>query len=143
VGHAELIGEKFDQVGWIVGRTLPLIKDENYHASLTKAAHTLRTKIDELGRKTPYGVPYEPKIWGAGWQIQRFGAEQVFLHQSFPDIFPTSYLLNALNFILGCHPGSNTTSFVSGHETSAGIRRCPARAGGAWFEQHPHGHQRL
>ena len=114
VGHAELIGEKFDRVGWIVGRTLALIKDESYHVLLTKAAHTLRTKIDELGRMTPYGVPYEPKIWGAGWQIQHFGAEQVFLHQSFPDVFPTSYLLNALDFILGCHPGSNTTSFVSG-----------------------------
>ena len=23
-------------------------------------------------------------------------------------------MLNALNFVLGCHPGSNTTSFVSG-----------------------------
>ena len=114
VKHTALIAEHFEIVGWLVGRTLPLIKNENYHATLTAAARTLRTQIDELGRKTPYGVPYEPKIWGAGWGIQRFGVEQVYLHQSFPDVFPTTYLLNALNFILGCHPGSNTASFVSG-----------------------------
>ena len=79
----------------------------------------MRAKIDEQGRKTPYGVPYEPAIWGAGWGIQRFGAEQVYLHQSFPEIFPTTYLLDSLNFILGCHPGSNTASFVSGVGTKS------------------------
>lgn len=114
VKNTALIAEHFEQVGWIVGRTLPLIKDEAYRTALTQAARTLRTKIEGQGRKTPYGVPYEPKIWGAGWGIQRFGAEQVYLHQSFPDIFTTTYLLDSLNFILGCHPGSNTASFVSG-----------------------------
>ena len=114
VQHTVLIAEHFEQVGWIVGRTLPLINDEAYRATLTQAARTLRVKIDEQGRKTPYGVPYEPAIWGAGWGIQRFGAEQVYLHQSFPEIFSTTYLLDSLNFVLGCHPGSNTTSFVSG-----------------------------
>ena len=28
-------------------------------------------------------------------------------------------MLNALNFVLGCHPGSNTTSFVSGVGTNS------------------------
>jgi hypothetical protein len=112
--HTALIAEHFDKVGWLVGRTLPLIMDDAYRTALTQAARKLRTKIDEQGRKTPYGVPYEPAIWGAGWGIQKFGAEQVYLHQAFPEIFPTTYLLDALNFILGCHPGSNTASFVSG-----------------------------
>jgi hypothetical protein len=114
VQHTALIAEHFEQVGWIAGRTLPLIKAEDYRAALTQAARILRAKIEEQCRKTPYGVPYEPAIWGAGWGIQRFGAEQVYLHQAFPEIFPTTYLLDSLNFILGCHPGSNTASFVSG-----------------------------
>jgi hypothetical protein len=114
VKNTALIAGHFEQVGWIVGRTLPLIKNEAYRSALTQAARILRTKVDEQGRMTPYGVPYEPKIWGAGWGIQHFGAEQVYLHQAFPEIFPTTYLLDSLNFILGCHPGSNTASFVSG-----------------------------
>jgi hypothetical protein len=83
-------------------------------AGLAAAARAYRAKVDERGRKTPYGMPYEPDIWGAGWGIQHFGVEQYFLHRAFPDIFPADYMLHALNFVLGCHPGENTASFASG-----------------------------
>ncbi len=73
-----------------------------------------RSKVDALAKETPYGVPYKPDIWGAGWNIQRFGWDQWMLHLSFPDLFPRTYALQALSFILGVHPGSNTASFVSG-----------------------------
>jgi hypothetical protein len=59
-------------------------------------------------------VPYRPSIWGAGWDIQRFGFEYYFLTAAYPDIFPKETVYNALNFVLGCHPGSNTASFASG-----------------------------
>jgi endoglucanase len=62
----------------------------------------------------PFGVPYRPLIWGAGWTIQRFGVEQHFLHCAFPEVVSAEYMLNALNFVLGDHPGSNTASFASG-----------------------------
>jgi endoglucanase len=42
------------------------------------------------------------------------GVEYYFLHEAFPDIFEPDLILCALNFILGCHPGSNTSSFASG-----------------------------
>jgi endoglucanase len=32
----------------------------------------------------------------------------------FPSLFPSEYAFNALNFVLGCHPGENSSSFVSG-----------------------------
>jgi hypothetical protein len=63
---------------------------------------------------TPFGVPYRPYIWGAGWDIQHFGREQYYLHRAFPDIVSADYMLNALNFVLGVHPGENTASFASG-----------------------------
>lgn len=112
--NVALITKQFPRVGWIAVRSLPLISDAEYRQKIETAARAYRQKIDELGQKTPYGVPYEPAIWGAGWQIQAFGAHQVLLHTALPDIFPNTYFLNALNFILGCHPGSNTASFVSG-----------------------------
>ncbi|MFL6208552.1 MAG: glycoside hydrolase family 9 protein [Pyrinomonadaceae bacterium] len=108
------ISQHIDRTGWLVGRTLPLINDQHYRDSIRAAVEAYRAVIDERGKKTPYGVPYEPDIWGAGWGIQRFGFEQYFLHAAFPDIFPTDYMLHALNFVLGCHPGSNTSSFASG-----------------------------
>ncbi len=114
VSHTEVIASAFKYIGWTVGRTLPLIQDQNYHDAILGAAKKYSAEIERLGKETPYGVPYEPEIWGAGWEIQRFGVEQYFLHTAMPDIFPDRYMLNALNFILGCHPGSNTASFVSG-----------------------------
>ena len=37
-----------------------------------------------------------------------------FLHRAYPEVFPLRLMLHALNFVLGCHPGANTASFVSG-----------------------------
>ena len=59
-------------------------------------------------------MPYEPDIWGAGWGIQNFGMKQYYFYTSFPEIFSTKYMLSALNFVLGAHPGVNTSSFASG-----------------------------
>lgn len=81
---------------------------------LRKAFAEYKTKLDQQSAQTPYGVPYQPSIWGAGWDIQRFGFEYYFLATAYPDIFPATTVYNALNFILGCHPGSNTASFASG-----------------------------
>jgi hypothetical protein len=72
------------------------------------------SKVTTTQAATPFGVPYRPHIWGAGWEIQRFGVEQYFLHRAFPDIVTPEYMLNALNFVLGVHPGENTASFASG-----------------------------
>jgi hypothetical protein len=108
------IAQNIDHVGWAMGRTIPLVKDEAYSKTLRDAVAAYRIKVDALAKETPYGVPYKPDIWGAGWLIQRFGWDQWMLHLSFPDLFPRTYALQALSFILGVHPGSNTASFVSG-----------------------------
>ena len=70
--------------------------------------------IQRQAAATPYGVPYQPSIWGAGWDIQSFGYQQYFLVSAYPDIFDINPMLSALNFVLGCHPGSNQASFASG-----------------------------
>lgn len=112
--HTNDIANNFDNIGWIASRVIDAINDNNYKEALTVAAKKYYTKIVEQGKKTPYGLPYEPNIWGAGWTIQNFGFRQYYLHKAFPQIFPVDYMLNAMNFILGCHPGSNTASFASG-----------------------------
>ncbi|UUL82345.1 cellulase N-terminal Ig-like domain-containing protein [Sphingomonas qomolangmaensis] len=63
---------------------------------------------------SPYGIPYVPKIWGAGWDIQERGVQQWFFEKGWPDATDEASWLNALNFVLGAHPGENRASFVSG-----------------------------
>ncbi len=114
VAHVNEIAEHFDRTGDVIGKSFSLINNEAFKTRIREAAKKYYLSIVEQGKKTPYGVPYEPNIWGAGWGIQHFGYRQYFLHKYFPGIFPKEYMLDALNFILGCHPGSNTASFVSG-----------------------------
>lgn len=112
--HTEAITQHINQTGWLVVRTIPLINNQMYEAAIRNAVKKLYHTIQQQGSETPYGVPYEPDTWGSGWQIQHFGYKQYFLHKYFPDIVPIKYMLDALNFVLGSHPGSNVASFVSG-----------------------------
>ncbi len=112
--HETAIIRDIDHLGWLVGTVLPAVGNPSFTASVRKAVKKLCAEVAEETSSTPYGIPYQPRIWGPGWTIQRFGVQQYFLHAAFPDIFPDTYMFNALNFILGVHPGSNTSSFVSG-----------------------------
>ena len=113
-GMTDQICEHINRTGYIIGPSLALIRDKKYASSIREAIKELKATVDKEEKENPYGVPYKPRVWGAGWGIQGFGMQQYFLHKYFPDIFPDTYMLQALNFILGCHPGINTSSFVSG-----------------------------
>lgn len=114
VNNKQVIANEINNYGWVVGRALPLINNAAFTNTVTAAVKVLFDTIQTLARQTPYQVPYKPNIWGAGWDIQHFGYKQYFLHAAFPKIVSDEYMLASLNFILGCHPGSNTASFASG-----------------------------
>ncbi|WP_184545379.1 glycoside hydrolase family 9 protein [Mucilaginibacter sp. FT3.2] len=114
LNNTDAIASSIENTGWLVGRTMGIITDKKYQDAITAAVKQLYVKIQQQGTQTPYGVPYEPSIWGAGWGIQNFGYRQYFLYASFPSVFSDTYMLHAIDFIFGCHPGSNTASFVSG-----------------------------
>lgn len=97
-----------------VGRVLPQLNNRNFTTMAQSAVKAYRLEVDKLQQENPFGVPYRPHIWGDGWNIQRFGVQQYFLQKYYPEFFDTRYMLNALNFVLGNHPGENTSSFVSG-----------------------------
>lgn len=114
LGQIDFITENIQTLGWIVCRALYKIDDASFTEKLRPALENLKAEYDRLSGETPYGIPYRPHIWGAGWAIQRLGFEYYFLHKAFPEIFDPVLMMNALNFVLGCHPGSNTASFASG-----------------------------
>lgn len=97
-----------------IGQALNKINDNKLTDMVTAAAMNYKTELDKLQAENPFGVPYHPYIWGDGWNIQSFAVNQYFLIKAFPEIFDAKCMLNALNFVLGNHPGENTSSFVSG-----------------------------
>jgi len=121
LSETEYIAAHIDNIGWFIGRAVKKINDTNFSKAIQDALPKLKEKLDKLASETPYGIPYHPQIWGAGWDIQRMGYEYYFLHDSYPEIFDPAMMFNALNFVLGCHPGSNTASFASGIGTKSTI----------------------
>ena len=114
IDNKDAIVKSFGNTGWLLARSLPLINDPGLTEAVKQAAKTFSEDITKQSAETPFGVPYRPRIWGAGWDIQGFGVRQYYLYKAFPEIFSSAPIFNALNFILGVHPGDNTSSFASG-----------------------------
>jgi hypothetical protein len=114
IGLAGAIESDMEHYGWLGARAIALVDDGDFTQQMRAALEQYRAEVDILESGTPYGIPYEPVVWGAGWGIQDFGVHQYFLHKSVPDIFPSKFMLHAIDFVLGCHPGPNNASLVSG-----------------------------
>ncbi len=100
--------------GWAVGQVIARVPDETFKRDMAVAVAAYQARIRDAGKESPYGVPYKPDIWGAGWGIQEFGVHQYFFRKGWPQATTSDAQENALNFVLGVHPGENTESFASG-----------------------------
>ena len=114
LAEIEFIANAIERTGWFIARAEKAMGDAAFTKAVRGALPALKERLDRQSAETPYGIPYRPHIWGAGWNIQRLGYEYYFLHKAYPDIFGPELVFNALNFVLGCHPGSNAMSFASG-----------------------------
>ena len=115
-----------DEAGAVLAGAMPLIKDKAFIKAVGEAVKAYQATLTEAAAKTPYGVPYKPYIWGAGWQIQEFGVDQYFFRKAWPQYTDKALQLEALDFVLGVHPGENTQSFVSG----VGVKSATVAYGG-------------
>lgn len=115
VGMEKDILDNVEGTAWMLASALDRLSDTGFKQRLDAgvAAYQATVKQSAL-TDSPYGVPYKPDIWGAGWQIQERGVRQYFFQKGWPQHTDPQSWLNALNFVLGVHPGENTNSFVSG-----------------------------
>lgn len=107
------IEENIEGAGWSVTRAFDLIEDDDFKTAVKDALSGYKTSLDESLSGNPYGVPWNPRVWGIGWNIQRYALEQYYLNKALPDMFDRENVIRVVNYVLGCHPGSNT-SLVSG-----------------------------
>ncbi len=114
LSETDFIVQHIENLGWIVARVDAALGNAGFTRIIRTGLLSLKEKLEKLCKETPYGIPYRPYIWGAGWNIQMLGFRHYFLHKAYPDIFGTELIYHALDFVLGCHPGSNTASFASG-----------------------------
>ncbi|MBR0111532.1 MAG: glycoside hydrolase family 9 protein [Bacteroidales bacterium] len=118
VGNWDAVVASAPSCAWYIARIEKQMEGQRKYrkqcAAFREALVKYRAQLDRQSAETPYGVPYRPSIWGAGWDIQSFGYRHYFLAKEYPDIFAPDQVFDALNFILGRHPGSNQASFAGG-----------------------------
>lgn len=110
----EDIAADIADTAWALAKAMPHIEDERFRRTIDSAVARHQGVVREEAGETPYGMPYRPHIWGAGWGIQDFGVRQYFVGKAWPEHANPALWVNALNFVLGVHPGENTMSFASG-----------------------------
>lgn len=111
------IKENIDNAGWSVVRAFDLINDEGFKNEVKASLQSYATELNERLAENPFGVPWNPRVWGIGWNIQQYALQQYYLNQAFPELFDRENVIRVVNYVLGCHPGSNTSlvSAVGAH----------------------------
>jgi hypothetical protein len=112
--NRESVIKGMNNTGWVVAKVINKINNPEFTTAFKNAARSVSDEISKQASGTPFGVPYNPFIWGDGWKIQSLGVHQYFLHKAFPDVFNAAPVFDVMNFMLGVHPGENGASFSSG-----------------------------
>jgi hypothetical protein len=111
------IEKQFSRTAAFAARALPYM-DTAFSKKMEIRTRTYKNEIDKYYQQNPFGVPISTAGWaGSGWVVG-FANTNYLLHKAFPGIIDPEYTLRGLNYIYGCHPGSNL-SFVSGVGTDS------------------------
>jgi endoglucanase len=98
-------------------RAIPYM-DQIYEEEIKDLAESNIKFIEEIEKQNPYGVPISTRGWGGSGLAMFFSIYNYFLYKAFPDLIDREYVFKGLNYIYGCHPGSDI-SFVSGVGTDS------------------------
>ncbi len=106
------VDKNFNRNAAVAVRTLPHM-DTSYARRLEARVRAYSDQQRNLERENPFGVPITTGGWAGSGAVIHFAITQYLLHQAFPEIVGTEPIFRCLDFIYGCHPGSDI-SFVSG-----------------------------
>lgn len=114
--------------GWVLARALPAVNDEGFRTTVRELAGKWTQEASRLEKSNPYRVRYRDSVvdpsrglnfrggsdvYGEAWELQREAFRQYYFHKAFPDLFGADLVFDTVNFVLGCHPGTDQ-SYVSG-----------------------------
>ncbi len=92
-------------------RAIPYM-DKSYSKKIESLVRNYKNQLDKFYKQNPFSVPISTRGWaGSGWVIY-FGINNYLMHKAFPEIIGPEYTFRTLDYIYGCHPGSDI-SFVS------------------------------
>jgi len=102
------------EIGWTLGRIQHLVDKNTFQRSFMLGMQQYYMKLQQEIQQNPFGVVYHPVTWGVAWNVERFGVAQYYLYKNLKNGESKKYMLAALDYLLGVHPGEAEVSFVSG-----------------------------
>lgn len=115
LSEQEHICKNITQTGWFIGRFDQAINNKKFSKAIREALPGLKDMYTAYSKQNPYGIPENRGNSSSGsWEPQHLAYNYCYLVQSYPDIFEPDYIFNAINYLLGVHPGQNQASLVSG-----------------------------
>ncbi len=106
------IRERFFMDAVWAARAIPYM-DEGYLQEIRNLTAAYRQFVEKRLDDNPYHVPITTGGWAGNGFVVNFAVTNYVLHEAFPELIPDEWVYSGLNYIFGCHPGSNI-SFVSG-----------------------------
>jgi hypothetical protein len=104
------IEKNFDGNAAVAVRALPYMS-QSYAQRLEDRARVYSEQLKKLHAENPFGVPITRAGWAGNGKVIRFAITNYVLHKAFPALIDAETIFRGLNYIYGCHPGSDI-SFV-------------------------------
>ena len=117
--------------GWMLVRLMSKVSDPEYRKVVVEQAKKWKAATDAMEAANPYGVRFpssaletrlETGLVRAGEREHRKGLRMgladrmpctiISIQKHLPEIFDANSLFAAVNFVLGCHPATNTSLCV-------------------------------
>lgn len=105
------IEKQFGFYAALAVRALPYM-DKSYAKKIKELVINYKEQIEKMDGQNPFGVFISTRGWGGDGWVVNFAITNYVLYKAFPDLINPENVYHGLNYIYGCHPGSNI-SFVS------------------------------
>jgi hypothetical protein len=108
---------QFGRFASLVIRAMPYM-DASFKQKIEVVVKSYKTNLDRIAQQNPFGVPISTGGWAGNGQVIGFAITNYLLNKMFPEIIGADYVFRGLNYIYGCHPGSDI-SLVSAVGTAS------------------------
>ncbi len=105
------IEKSFMMVAITAVRAIPYM-DQQYSEKIRELVVNFKKQSEKFSKENPFGVAITRGGWAGNGFVMESAITNYLLHKAFPDLIDPENTFKGLNYLFGCHPGSNI-SFVS------------------------------
>lgn len=97
---------QFGRYAALAVRAIPYM-DDSYKQKLEGLVKNYAANLERITQQNPFGVPVTTGGWAGSGAVIGFAMTNYLLHKAFPQIIDAEQVFRGLNYIYGCHPGSD------------------------------------